>query len=84
MRGDVQAIFKMCPRSKQVMMFTATLPGSMQDICKKFMNKVRQAACKRAAGSDSTALLGPSMQHILGRGFPFREISNSGLSWGVS
>eukprot|EP00727_Mastigamoeba_balamuthi_P008693 m51a1_g4446 putative spliceosome rna helicase ddx39b (425) ;mRNA; f:135761-138682 len=38
MRGDVQDIFKLTPRDKQVMMFTATLTPEMRAICKKFMH----------------------------------------------
>jgi ATP-dependent RNA helicase UAP56/SUB2 len=38
MRGDVQKIFQLCPRDKQVMMFSATMPDSMRALCKKFMH----------------------------------------------
>jgi len=38
MRKDVQKIFQMCPRDKQVQMFSATLADSMRQICKKFMH----------------------------------------------
>jgi len=38
MRGDVQKIFQMCPRDKQVEMFSATLSDSMRALSKKFMN----------------------------------------------
>jgi ATP-dependent RNA helicase UAP56/SUB2 len=41
MRGDVQAIFKLTPHDKQVMMFTATLSKEIRPICKKFMHNVR-------------------------------------------
>ena len=41
MRGDVQAIFKLTPHDKQVMMFTATLAKEIRPICKKFMHNVR-------------------------------------------
>jgi len=38
MRGDVQAIFKLTPHDKQVMMFSATLSSEVRPICKKFMS----------------------------------------------
>jgi len=38
MRRDVQKIFKMTPRSKQVMMFSATLSDDIRPVCKKFMH----------------------------------------------
>jgi ATP-dependent RNA helicase UAP56/SUB2 len=38
MRKDVQRIFQMCPRDKQVQMFSATLSDQMRAICKKFMH----------------------------------------------
>lgn len=41
MRADVQAIFKLTPHEKQVMMFSATLNAEMRAICKKFMSNVR-------------------------------------------
>jgi hypothetical protein len=41
MRGDVQAIFKLTPHDKQVMMFSATLSSEVRPICKKFMSDVR-------------------------------------------
>lgn len=37
MRRDVQEIFRATPAQKQVMMFSATMPQSMRDLCKKFM-----------------------------------------------
>ncbi|KNC80643.1 spliceosome RNA helicase BAT1 [Sphaeroforma arctica JP610] len=37
MRRDVQLIFKQSPKSKQVMMFSATLSKEIRPICKKFM-----------------------------------------------
>jgi ATP-dependent RNA helicase UAP56/SUB2 len=37
MRGDVQAIFKTTPPTKQVMMFSATMSKEVKDICRKFM-----------------------------------------------
>merc|ERR1711964_368989 len=37
MRGDVQKIFMMTPKKKQVMMFTAMLGQEMRGICRKFM-----------------------------------------------
>jgi len=36
MRKDVQAIFKMTPHEKQVMMFSATLSKEIRPVCKKF------------------------------------------------
>lgn len=40
MRRDVQEIFKMTPRDKQVMMFSATLNKEIRLVCKKFMQDV--------------------------------------------
>lgn len=40
MRRDVQEIFKRTPHDKQVMMFSATLPGDMRVVSKKFMQNV--------------------------------------------
>ena len=37
MRADVQAIFKNTPIEKQVMMFSATLPKDIREVCRKFM-----------------------------------------------
>jgi ATP-dependent RNA helicase UAP56/SUB2 len=37
MRQDVQAIFKMTPHNKQVMMYSATMGLDVRTICKKFM-----------------------------------------------
>ncbi|KHJ40739.1 DEAD/DEAH box helicase [Trichuris suis] len=37
MRRDVQDVFKMTPREKQVMMFSATLSKDLRPVCKKFM-----------------------------------------------
>jgi ATP-dependent RNA helicase UAP56/SUB2 len=39
MRRDVQEIFKMTPREKQVMMFSATLSKEIRAVCKKFMHE---------------------------------------------
>ncbi len=39
MRADVQAIFKSTPYKKQVMMFSATLPKEIREVCRRFMNK---------------------------------------------
>jgi ATP-dependent RNA helicase UAP56/SUB2 len=36
MRRDVQAIFKLTPHEKQVMMFSATLSKDVRPVCKKF------------------------------------------------
>jgi len=36
MRRDVQAIFKMTPHEKQVMMFSATLSKEIRPVCRKF------------------------------------------------
>ena len=41
MRRDVQEIFRMTPRTKQVMMFSATLSKEIRPTCKKFMQNVR-------------------------------------------
>ena len=41
MRQDVQAIYKMTPREKQVMLFSATLPKEIRPVCKKFTLNVR-------------------------------------------
>lgn len=38
MRRDVQEVFRATPHSKQVMMFSATLPKEIRPVCKKFMN----------------------------------------------
>lgn len=38
MRKVVQQIFKLTPRDKQVMMFSATLPEEVRTLCKKFMH----------------------------------------------
>ena len=40
MRKDVQDIFKMTPREKQVMMFSATLAKEIRPVVKKFMHEV--------------------------------------------
>jgi superfamily II DNA/RNA helicase len=40
MRQDVQEIFKMTPKDKQVMMFSATLSEKLRPIAKKFMHNV--------------------------------------------
>lgn len=37
MRADVQQIFKKTPYQKQVMMFSATLPMDIRDVCRKYM-----------------------------------------------
>lgn len=39
MRSDVQKIFRATPRSKQVLMFSATLNKESRAICKKFMHE---------------------------------------------
>lgn len=41
MRRDVQEILVNTPQSKQVLMFTATLPAEIRTVCKKFMHNVR-------------------------------------------
>jgi ATP-dependent RNA helicase UAP56/SUB2 len=38
MRADVQEIFKMTPKNKQVLMFSATLPPETRNIARKFMH----------------------------------------------
>jgi ATP-dependent RNA helicase UAP56/SUB2 len=42
MRADVQNIFKLTPRDKQVMMFSATMSSDMRVVCNKFMNNPLQ------------------------------------------
>ena len=37
MRADVQAIFKLTPREKQVMMFSATMNKEIRAVCRKFV-----------------------------------------------
>ena len=44
MRKDVQAIFRLTPREKQVMLFSATLSKEIRPVCKKFCNNVRRCA----------------------------------------
>jgi len=38
MRRDIQSIFRLAPRSKQVLMFSATLNKDVREVCKKFMH----------------------------------------------
>lgn len=59
MRSDVQAIFKLTPHDKQVMMFSATLAKDIRVVCKKFMNKVRPAW-----GDEAEALANPRLAAI--------------------
>ena len=40
MRKDVQTIFMTTPIDKQVLMFSATMPQEVRDICRKFMQNV--------------------------------------------
>ena len=44
MRRDVQEIFRQTPRTKQVMMFSATLSKEVRPTCKKFMQNVRSSS----------------------------------------
>jgi len=44
MRADVQTIFKATPVKKQVMMYSATLPKDIREVCRKFMKKVLEIA----------------------------------------
>jgi len=37
MRKDVQEIFVKTPMDKQVMMFSATMPAEIKEVCRKFM-----------------------------------------------
>ena len=37
MRADVKKIFKKTPYKKQVMMFSATLPKEIREVCRKYM-----------------------------------------------
>ena len=46
MRADVQKIFKKTPINKQVMMFSATLPEAIKDVCKKFMRNPTEVIVK--------------------------------------
>jgi len=39
MREAVQGIFLKTPKTKQVMMFSATLPPTVRPICRKFMKE---------------------------------------------
>lgn len=41
MRRDVQDIFRMTPRTKQVMMFSATMSKEIRPVCRNFMQDVR-------------------------------------------
>lgn len=36
MKGHVELIYKKLPQSKQTLLFTATMPSEMKDICRKF------------------------------------------------
>merc|ERR1719253_918985 len=38
MRQDIQKIFLETPKKKQVMMFSATMPKDIREVCKKFMS----------------------------------------------
>lgn len=38
MRRDIQSIYRLAPRSKQVLMFSATLNKEVREVCKKFMH----------------------------------------------
>jgi ATP-dependent RNA helicase UAP56/SUB2 len=42
MRRDVQAIFKLTPHAKQVMMFSATLSPEIRTVCKRFMHNPKE------------------------------------------
>ncbi len=42
MRSDIQAIFRATPHEKQVMMFTATLPKPIREVCRKFTQSPRE------------------------------------------
>ena len=53
MRADVQAVFKLTPHDKQVMMFSATLDKEVRPICKKFMTDVRNVVGGREGGVES-------------------------------
>ena len=39
-RMQMQNVFIASPKEKQVMMFTATLPGNVKEVCRKYMNDV--------------------------------------------
>jgi ATP-dependent RNA helicase UAP56/SUB2 len=49
MRADVQQIFKNTPHSKQVMMFSATLPDEIRTLCKRFMHHPHEIYIKDGA-----------------------------------
>jgi len=49
MRADVQQIFKLTPHSKQVMMFSATLPDEIRTLCKRFMHHPHEIYIKDGA-----------------------------------
>lgn len=61
MRADVQQIFKLTPRCKQVMMFSATLSKEIRPICKKFMTDVIYSAIinRYETRDNQTFLLSP-------------------------
>jgi len=49
MRSDVQQIFKQTPHSKQVMMFSATLPDEIRTLAKRFMHHPHEIYIKDGA-----------------------------------
>jgi len=49
MRADVQQIFKLTPHSKQVMMFSATLPEEIRTVAKRFMHHPHEIYIKDGA-----------------------------------
>lgn len=63
MRADLQAIFKLTPHDKQVMMFSATLSKEIRPVCKKFMSDVRTShrhCCGSSGIVHSHAVFGAS------------------------
>eukprot|EP01123_Difflugia_compressa_P011841 TRINITY_DN4858_c0_g1_i3.p1 TRINITY_DN4858_c0_g1~~TRINITY_DN4858_c0_g1_i3.p1 ORF type:complete len:453 (+),score=98.03 TRINITY_DN4858_c0_g1_i3:86-1360(+) len=42
MRKDVQAIFKLTPHTKQVMMFSATMAPDIRAVCRRFMHNPKE------------------------------------------
>lgn len=69
MRKDIQAIFKHTPRSKQVMMFSATLSQEMQRVCRKFMSDVT-APPRHSRHSSSTPSLSKPLSQVWRRPHP--------------
>eukprot|EP00824_Muranothrix_gubernata_P003381 TRINITY_DN141_c0_g1_i2.p2 TRINITY_DN141_c0_g1~~TRINITY_DN141_c0_g1_i2.p2 ORF type:complete len:346 (-),score=95.05 TRINITY_DN141_c0_g1_i2:2331-3317(-) len=56
MRRQVQDIFRMTPRDKQVMMFSATMSQELRIVCKKFMHDVCGVATPFLSAAGGTLL----------------------------